>query len=131
MDKTVETIILSELRAIRDELSETKEDVSKLYTKIEGVGLRVENMNVNWHNQADNLMQKINENRLKMEEKLEEYRKRNCPTYQEAMQEFFKSPVTKVFMVFFITVFFAIILAMSKGMEILKKLGVDISTLPK
>lgn len=131
MDKSIEALILTEIQAIRAEQSEIKEDVAKLYTKVGVVAERVENMSVGWHNEADHLMQKILDNKQAMDEKLEEYRKRNCPTYQEAMQDFFKSPVTKVFLIFFVALCFGLILALSKGMELLKKLGVDVSTLPK
>jgi len=104
-DKELLQLILSEMKEVKSEVKEVREEQSKTREDVGGLRTQVEVLSKSYTLTDDTrgkeiavLFAKIDDNKKKMDGMLEDYRKRNCPTYSEAMVEFFKSPSAKVIM---------------------------------
>ena len=90
--------VKSEVRDVREEQSKTRDDVSGLRTQVEVLSKSYSLTDDTRGKEIGVLFNKIDDNKKKMDAMLEDFRKRNYPTYSEAITEFFKSPSAKIIM---------------------------------
>lgn len=104
-DNEILQLILSEMKEIKGEVSEvrqeqskTRDDVSDLKTQVVVLSKSYTLTDITRCKEIEVLFNKIDDNKKRMDTMLEDFRKRNYPTYAEAMTEFFKSPTAKIIM---------------------------------